>query len=470
MTWLSFKKIAAKGTMGFLVAFLALAPFSIELEPQHAKAQEGCVGYALGAIGISSLISRVALVVPTNDYPVTVATTGEFFKECILDPLLWAFVNTIIEATIDSITQWIQNGFEGGPVFVTDMNAYLLSIADRTAMEFFSGTAFGALCSPFQLEVKIATILDYFSPAEEDLECSLSDILMNAENFLTYTSGQFTMGGWTDWLSMTSNSNNNPYGAYLESQAELGVRLRNARGEQMTLWEWDDGYFSLKCDENNNADPNDDIRCTPGNFLQSQIEGWFEVPRGRLTIADEFNELLSALLQTLLTSATQSITGLLGLSDTPEYQRARASSALGSSVADRRNRLINAIDAEIAEAQAAGDTARVNRLTQLRAQAVAVDPDDSGALNELYRIDSQLQTIAGASAFGEGVGESGPGGDPSIPPPPGTSGAGGSNPPESNPNASSNTSGTFEDESGDSQADDTGNPSAPSSPTDNPEN
>jgi hypothetical protein len=166
------------------------------------------------------------------------ATTGLLNKE-LLDGVAWMVAKQLMSQMTQSLVNWINSGFQGSPAFITDLNGFLLDALDTAAGEYIKslGGIGEFVCSPFQLDVQAALSINY-QQARSGMPsgptapaCKLSDIENNIEDFFTGVSD----GGWQEWLEVTSNPQNTPYGAYLAAEAELDIRLKNEAGQEIEI-------------------------------------------------------------------------------------------------------------------------------------------------------------------------------------------------------------------------------------------
>ena len=230
-----------------------------------------------------------------------------------MDTIAIAVVKHMLERILDSTTNWINNGFNGGPAYVSNPKQYFTDIADGTAGEFIIGSDLNFLCSPFQTQVRLALQKAYVKP--NPFQCTLTEVVGNIDAFY----GDFSQGGWDGWFAMTQNNSNNPYGAYLDAKVELDSRIANAMGIKKEQLDWGRGFLSFeKCPEGQELDPADgtgDCRVaktiiTPGSVIESQLENVLGTGVRQLELADEFDELVGALLGQLLEKSVFSAKGL----------------------------------------------------------------------------------------------------------------------------------------------------------------
>ncbi|OHA92559.1 MAG: hypothetical protein A2665_02405 [Candidatus Zambryskibacteria bacterium RIFCSPHIGHO2_01_FULL_46_30] len=224
------------------------------------------------------------------------------------DSIAIAIAKVALEQILQDTTDWVRNGFEGNPAYATDPAQFFTDIADNIAGEFIAGSDLGFLCSPFQTKIRLA--LQGYYTQRRQFRCSLTDVVANIDAFYV----DFSEGGWDGWFAMTQNDSNNPYGAYLEAQIELDARIAKALGIQSQQLNWNSGFLSWsecrkvhegtgKCLERGPVQ-------TPGKVIESQLEGVLGSGVRQLELADEFDELVSALFVQLLKQVVFGVKGL----------------------------------------------------------------------------------------------------------------------------------------------------------------
>ena len=244
--------------------------------------------------------------------------TGIALSLTSLDFAASTMAKILISRLTDSIVGWIDSGFQGQPAFVGDPASFLTDVADSVAGEFIEGSALDFMCEPFELQIRLA--LDYkYRSTFEDSSCRLSEVLNNLENFADFTEGgNFSRGGWDGWFQVIQPQNN-PYGAYINAEAELGARIAGRQNIELLQLDWGSGFLSFqecldpvgaplsKC---KNKGP---IK-TPGTVIESGLSDALGTEISELELADSFDRILAALLNQLVSRALSS-SGLAGISN-----------------------------------------------------------------------------------------------------------------------------------------------------------
>jgi len=252
-----------------------------------------------------------------------------WIKENILDGIGWALAKAIISQMTSSILNWVNSGFQGSPAFVTDMEGFLLGVADRHFGRFLEelGGPFSFICAPFRLDVRVALAVSYESArttgAPTPGTCTLTGALANIESFIDGSQTFTEAGGWDSWFTMTTQPMKyTSYGNLLEAQAQASARIVNARGEEVKLLEFGQGFLSSKICENVDDESGGHQRCgitTPGQVINEALTFQTSAGQRSLIEADEINEIISAVFAQLSQQAIVGVGGLLGLTGGTGY-------------------------------------------------------------------------------------------------------------------------------------------------------
>ncbi|MFT5036608.1 MAG: hypothetical protein ACI9VM_000170 [Candidatus Azotimanducaceae bacterium] len=279
------------------------------------------IAFDFSATGLGTLAeSAISAAV---DQVVESFSSWDNFKNRVLDPLFWQLANAVLKNMINSTTAWVANGFEGSPAFVTDLEGFLINAADTAAGEFLKSKGLGFICSPFKLDLQIALSTEYYSSGKNfKAQCTLSGIVDNMDNFLN---GTFSEGGWAGWFELTQGTHNDPNRAFLDLGARMNATVRNAEGQEYSVLRASNFFLDVKqCDEvtdPGNGESSEVCRTsTPGNVVQAQLNDTLGIPRDRLVVADEFNELVGTLFSQIALQAFSGVGGLLGLGGAEGYK------------------------------------------------------------------------------------------------------------------------------------------------------
>lgn len=330
--------------------------FSIFVIPNKTRAQWAVVD--AGNIAQST-------VTAANTTTSSFATMSLNLKEYVLDGLGTLLVKQIVRQITTSVVTWINSGFEGSPSFLQNPGSFFLDVADQITGDFISkyGGPLQSLCSPFSIDIRIALAFKYRPNIPKRYACTITTVIKNSKNAVEgatlngFTAGDFKQGGWPAFVSMTTEPQNNIYGAYLTAESDLSWKVANAKAEQKDEISAGKGFLSWR-DSKCTAEVrkfNDDVKAkraaasdaeegylanqtlkskndcpvqTPGSVIQESLQNNLNGPLRELELADEINEVVNALFAQLVTQVLQK--GLAGSS----AKGPNGSSYLDSTIAD----------------------------------------------------------------------------------------------------------------------------------------
>jgi len=304
----------------------------------------GLVGGAGAGAGAGAVAAGVALQVPVYDSGSYVVLTsinssmagilGTIKAGQVADQKVKTFwdciARTVAKATLQQITtsvvNWINNGFNGSPSFVTNPTQFFTNIADRAAGEYIQSTALAFLCSPFRLQIRIAIANSY--ARHNAPQCTLTRVIRNVNSFMN---GNFAAGGWPGFLEFTSVPTNNPYGAYAAASIGLELSIQSTVASyrrQLSLSPFLDFKKKENCGYRTVAPaPNPDLyikatangfevcdlkSTTPGTIISASLEKTLGSTIDQNVMAKSFDEIISALINQLITRAIQGLSELSG--------------------------------------------------------------------------------------------------------------------------------------------------------------
>lgn len=239
-------------------------------------------------------------------------------KDWGLDGLAYQASAVLLKRLTAKTVNWINNGFKGNPGYIQNPKQFFLDIGDETASRFLSQAGVNQICTPFRAQVRLALVKNYIDD-NQNYSCSLS-ILRN--NFDAFTR-DFTQGGWEGWFEVTQNPQNNPYGTYLEARNKLAIQVGQEQNQFKEELNLSSGFLNFKrCPAGGSYTDTRGTFCsveeetvTPGILINDQLSKSLGSSWERLNAADEFNEIVTALITQLIEQLAGKAGGLFGASE-----------------------------------------------------------------------------------------------------------------------------------------------------------
>lgn len=330
--------------------------FCIIAVPQKTHAVAG-VGDTVVVVGDSS---------PTgiNNY---INHTMTHLKDFVLDMAATLLAKQILHQLTISVINWINTGFEGSPSFLSNPGAFFLDAADQVTGAFLATNGpLSALCSPFAIDIRLSLALTQTSLSTQRYTCTVGriieaqkngpDIIVNGKvvrssnsSMNGFLKGDFNQGGWPAFIALTTEPQNNPYGAFLSAEGDLSARI-NARqnviradlqlGQGFMSWQdckdipggtidpedpdqvaqadaLSGNGRSTSVRTKNNKDGTQTYQTcetqTPGSVIAGTLQTNLNVPVVELELANDINavinKLMTKMISTMLNSGLKSLSG-----------------------------------------------------------------------------------------------------------------------------------------------------------------
>jgi hypothetical protein len=302
-------------TTCFLLSLMLVSSVSVFSFPRNTDAVGG-VGDTVVEVGPNLL---------TNTLNTAQAVAGHL-KGYVLDPLAWTLSKAILQSVVKSTVNWVNNGFNGSPAFVTNLSSTLMNVANTQADSFLRQiTTNSAIRSPFQGLVASAVSSSYNRGANGGFfvqnPYTLNKVTRNDTAFLK---GNFAQGGLNAWFSEVMNPANNPAGATMIAQGSLGSQVASAVATRSQEVNWAKGVLSFRgsCPKNTPGKATSlsgTDTCagapikTPGTVIEAQLEKSLGSGVDTLVSAHTFDEIIGSVLSQLVNKVVGSA-GLSGVS------------------------------------------------------------------------------------------------------------------------------------------------------------
>jgi hypothetical protein len=196
----------------------------------------------------------------------------------------------------DSLVDWINNGFEGSPLFIEDPLTFFQGIGDTVSGALLQELGLTQLCSLSADNLRLALKLNFGAKGgiREKYSCTLRDLALSGENIFSDLSAR----SLEDYLDVSQNPSNTPFGAYFGLINEQGKITSQAQEKQKMVLDWSGGFFSVTDKDGNIV--------TPGKVIEDQLSNVLGSEVRQLELADEFNEITSALVNALINKVMSS--------------------------------------------------------------------------------------------------------------------------------------------------------------------
>lgn len=168
-------------------------------------------------------------------------TLKKYTFESALAGLAKKLALALIQQLTDATVNWINNGFDGNPAYISNLDDFLQGeggVADQAFGDFFaSEPGLSFMCEPFQLQVKLALQLGFGAGLKSQIGCTFTQVTENVGNAINTTNAivdlngnvvKVSKDGWDVWLRTTLQPQNNPIGAYMIAKAALDSKVVTA--------------------------------------------------------------------------------------------------------------------------------------------------------------------------------------------------------------------------------------------------
>lgn len=301
----------------------------------------GSVLSCFAGSAISGLLGagQALIAVPTSDFSVQMATGGNFGKECIMDGIGFQLKEALIKGVLKGMVTYINNGFKGGPGYLQNESTYFRDLKDKQFEDFVNDPKnFSSLCSAWESDVRLALATQYSTSIGGSRVTQISGTG-------TGTGAQLPTGGpescrlagdgydspdapyddyWSDFLTQTTSTGGNALTSFFSVQDRFNDTLEEAVTQKTNEIQRNGGFFDVvQCSNDTsayNSSPGQytvgDQSCritTPGTVINEQLNLALGSDIRRLELADEFDEVFSALVGQLLKTVFSG-SGIFGLS------------------------------------------------------------------------------------------------------------------------------------------------------------
>lgn len=289
-----------------------------QLGEDAAASIAGCIGGGLLGSYLSSFLGGSN--VPTTD---SEQAKGNWV-ECVLDSLANVLKRAVVRTLVSSTVEWINNGFEGRPAYGQNISKMMKDTLDGVLGDAIYSTEYlKFLCSDFELPLKFALQLEFASSTTEEFRyrpvCRISDIAENVQGSIDDTVNYYS--DLNNIFDINFYGQENIYQTYFALRDEIQKVSDERAGRKTQELDRNKGFFSYrKCKDGGTykGTKEDEKNCpvtTPGDVLASKLAKATNTEGEELISADEFNEIIGAVLSQLFQKLLMKSGGIRGMSE-----------------------------------------------------------------------------------------------------------------------------------------------------------
>jgi hypothetical protein len=296
--------------------------------------RDGVFGCAAGGYGmpVGTLSAIGGVFVPVNDAAVTLNTGYLVYKECVLDGVIVASREALTSALVRSALKFAENGYEGAPIYVTNLEEHLRSRVDEQVVESLKSFNTGNICSAYKQRVISQVVQAYLAEREgpgKDLACKADADLSEKVG-----RGDIRSIGWDGYNKFYDDFSNTELGAYMELRNFVRSEENRIREEEKEKLSWSGGYKSVEKKESVPTASGDArikrVIQTPGTMIAQSLQQFVGSGFRQAENATEIDQIIGSLFSGMSAQILTSSNGLRSLT--------QSGGAAGTSYLDQMSR------------------------------------------------------------------------------------------------------------------------------------
>ncbi len=269
-----------------------------------------------GIFGIQKVYAGGMPVIDFVNWTVNWAELGKLIESSIADITKWAYgtalriaVNVLINEFQNQVVNWIAGN--GKPKFITDWSGFFTDVADKAAGQAIAESKLSGLCSGLGPIIR-ANLLPV-PYATNNIRCTLTGIVRNANNFFN----RFRNGTWYEtWSNYGAlmRTNNNYFGNLIEAHDRQLMDIAKAVGAADSQAKASKGFldqtecvqYSTKVEDCTKWDESGnecqaykcikEVTRTPGDIVGQNLRTSLGWKGNQIVSAQRFEDLVSAIV------------------------------------------------------------------------------------------------------------------------------------------------------------------------------
>lgn len=208
----------------FISTLLVLTLVLIFLFSQPKPAQAVVVAAVpVNETGFMGILRNIFLGTTSVSTTVNTGFSATKFAKEVLQQSIMVFEKNLLQSMTKGITGWINNGFHGSPLFLTNSDSFFHDIAKSEIKNIVNQYGYDPNRFPFGQDFALNIINRYKTVADANAAYSLSAVMnpVMAQNYRD----NFNAGGWNGFLTNTQYPQNNYLGFQMIATDQLARQL-----------------------------------------------------------------------------------------------------------------------------------------------------------------------------------------------------------------------------------------------------
>lgn len=237
-------RASSSNTIAVFLTIILLAPSAFFVAPQKAEAQWLTLDLP---VGISTALSAIEnTLTEVNTFTSALANYADYINTYVLQPLAFVLSGNLLKALTASVIKFVigQSNGTGAAQFTTNLNKSLQTLSDSQAQMYLKQIS--QTNSPFASSITSALNTNYLQKTSLAgfWAANMCTLQKSSPNVSAYLAGNWSQGGVAAWFALTTESQNNPYTLYQNTQTQLANVVENAVSARLSELSWGQGFMS----------------------------------------------------------------------------------------------------------------------------------------------------------------------------------------------------------------------------------
>ena len=155
------------------------------------------------------------------------AVTAAYSYKGLIGDIIRAVLRSLAKRALQKLTEatvnWINSGYEGSPLFLSDPKSFFTDIAQTQVQAFVDDIGYEVNKFPYGKQFALNFINSYKSKLRDNAASSMNKVM--SEDNISHFKTDFGSGGWDGWLALTQEPQNNPMGFSYMASKDISLRL-----------------------------------------------------------------------------------------------------------------------------------------------------------------------------------------------------------------------------------------------------